>query len=102
MELVKKESKDENALAQEEMVATIIETILPKIKPIIGPATERFGKFINAGNTIIIRSYNGEPFAFLIKDETIDEFSLKEGCEPELTLSLEQIVEKIISGNFSK
>ena len=105
MKLVKTINKDEVksdvSQAQSEMIETLIETFLPKIKPLIEPATKKIREYIkNGGNTIVIQAVNEEVYAFIIKDEDIYSFSLKESKEPVSTHSLEEIVEKLISGKI--
>lgn len=92
---------DENKLAQDEMVQTLIESVLPVIKPLMKPATKKFTEWMNEGNMIMIRSVKGEVNAFHIKSSDVESFKLKEGKEPVNIYNIEELIEKILSGNFS-
>ncbi len=94
--------KDVLSETQNEMFEALIETLLPKIKPFIKPATEKLREWVNSGKTIVVKSIEGEPYAFIMNDSDIETLTLKEGASPESTHSLEDTVEKIISGSFGK
>jgi hypothetical protein len=90
---------DINAEAQNDMMASLIESVLPMIQPLIKPATKKFTEFMTDGNVIIIRAVKGQVIAFHIKTSDIEDIKLKGA--PAGTYNMEELVEKILSGNFS-
>lgn len=98
-ELAKVQTPQEEA--QELMFTTLLETLMPKIKPAIGPATKKFTEFMKDGNMIVAKIVNDKVFFFHIKEKDIEAFDMKKGTSPVNSYDLEGFISNIISGNFS-
>lgn len=84
----------------DDLMQEIVEALLPKVKPIIKPATEKFNQFLAKGKKIVIQSVDGRAMIFIIAEEDIDTFELKEGKTPEQIYDSEVFIEMILSGSF--
>lgn len=94
---VVKSIKDEMT---EDLMQEIVEALLPKVKPIIKPATAKFNNYLAQGKKIIIQSVEGRAMIFVVNEADIETFDLKEGKEPEHVYDSEVFIEMILSGSF--
>ena len=86
--------------AQDLLFAEVLEAILPKVKPLMKPAVKRFTEFMSKGNIIQIQFVEGRVYVFVIKEENLTSFEMKEGTEPDFTYDVEDFLQKILSGEF--
>lgn len=94
---VVKSIKDEMT---DDLMQEIVEALLPKVKPIIKPATAKFNDYLAQGKKIVIQSVDGRAMIFVINEDDIDAFDLKEGRKPEHIYDSEVFIEMILTGSF--
>ena len=112
--------KPKNALMaemNEGLVSSLVETIMPKIKPFIEPAMAKFNEFLgNDEKTIIIRKLGENSASVIIFDNNkLDEVGYnisynsnerKFTCEKQETVftmeSIDGFINKLLTGEFSK
>lgn len=97
-DIVKKTAENQ---AQSDMFQSIVESILPKVQPLIKPATEGLKKYINSGKMLLLKSIEGEPYVFVINESDVDTFTLKDDKSPDQSFEVEELIEKILSGDLS-
>jgi hypothetical protein len=79
----------------------LIEAIMPKITPMIKPASKKFTDFMNEGKMILIKPIEGIVHVFILNEEDVEDFELKEGKEPVAVHNMEEFLKDIISGKFN-
>jgi hypothetical protein len=97
---------------KEDMLMEVIEGALPKIKPFLAPALEKFNEWFGEDDKlIIIKKNKGASIKVIILDNNKGEYEIKNGDNKCFSVQKESIIGvypiddfmgKIISGEFTK
>lgn len=81
-DVVKSDKKSMFSDVQEEMFGTLVEGLIPKIKPFIKPAVEKFREFLGDNEKIIVirQLKGGSPTVFVL-DNHIGDYHIENSAE---------------------
>ena len=74
-----------------------LEELLPMIKKLIKPMNNKFKRYLEEGNIILIKTVKGSPYVFVIGNKQVQ---IHLEAEPKHIISTEEFVEKIVAGEF--
>lgn len=97
---------------KEDMLMSMVEGILPQVKPFLAPALEKFNEWFGEDEKlIVIKKNKGGSIKVIILDNSKGEYEIRNGenkkfsAPPDAIIGvypLDDFMEKIISGEFTK